>query len=161
MQLYKLNAQVAACVKIDEERMVDTETGEIMDLEAFAALVAERDVKMEGLLLYIKNRRSEADAIKAEIEKLQKRERAARAEVERCKNYAADQLRGEKFKTSKVKTIWRNSTVCEVLDIKEIPEQYLRFKEPEADKTAIKKAFKNGVNIPGAEVIDRKVLVIQ
>ena len=55
---------------------VDEETGEIIDLEKLEALNIERDKKVEGIALAVKNYAAEAKAIKEEEEKLAKRRRS-------------------------------------------------------------------------------------
>lgn len=42
------------------------------------------------------------------------------------------------------------STEVEITDLSQIPLEYLRVKEPEADKTLIKQAWRAGREIPGA-----------
>ena len=54
------------------------ETGEIIDLEKLEALNIERDKKVEGIALAVKNYAAEAKAIKEEEEKLAKRLEVAR-----------------------------------------------------------------------------------
>jgi hypothetical protein len=41
------------------------------------------------------------------------------------------------------------SVVIDAVDIRDIPEDYLKFKEPEVDKTAIKNAINAGVDFEG------------
>lgn len=52
--IYELNDQIKACIQLDEEHVVDTEDGEILNLQQFEALQMERDAKVEGLACYIK-----------------------------------------------------------------------------------------------------------
>lgn len=54
MSLYSLDSKLKACIRLDDEHVVDTEDGEILDLEQFEALQMERDAKVEGLACYIK-----------------------------------------------------------------------------------------------------------
>ena len=49
MKLFDIDARLAACVKINDTQAVDTETGEVIDLEAIAALEMERDEKLENV----------------------------------------------------------------------------------------------------------------
>ena len=65
--IYELKDQIKACIQLDEEHVVDTEDGEILNLQQFEALQMERDAKVEGLACYIKNKLAEAEAIYAEI----------------------------------------------------------------------------------------------
>lgn len=154
--IYELNDQIKACIQLDEEHVVDTEDGEIFDLQQFEALQMERDQKIEGMCCYIKNKLAEAEAIYAEINVLSYRAGIIKKEAERCKDYLAGALYGEKFESPRCKISWRKSDVCNVLSMEEIPDEYKRTKVTvDADKTAIKKAIKAGMEIPGAEVIQK------
>ncbi|MDY6148927.1 MAG: siphovirus Gp157 family protein [Porphyromonas sp.] len=156
MSVYRINEQLKACIQYDDEHVVNTEDGEILNLEQFEALKMERDAKIESLACYVKNQIADAEGIYAEIDELSRRAAAHKKEAERCKAYLAGVLYGEKFETSRCKITWRKSEVCNVLSMDEIPEEYKRTKiTVDADKTAIKKAIKDGVNIPGAEVIEK------
>lgn len=154
--IYELKDQIKACIQLDEEHVVDTEDGEILNLQQFEALQMERDAKIEGMCCYIKNKLAEADAIDAEANTLSNRSGVIRKEVERCKAYLAGALYGEKFETPRCKITWRKSEICNVLNIDAVPEEYKRTKVTvDADKTAIKKAIKSGAEVPGAEVIQK------
>nr|DAO55027.1 MAG TPA: resistance protein [Caudoviricetes sp.] len=154
--IYELKDQIKACIQLDEEHVVDTEDGEILNLQQFEALQMERDAKIEGMCCYIKNKLAEADAIDAEANTLSHRSGVIRKEVERCKAYLAGALYGEKFETPRCKITWRKSEICNVLNIDAVPEEYKRTKVTvDADKTAIKKAIKSGAEVPGAEVIQK------
>lgn len=154
--IYELNDQIKACIQLDEEHVVDTEDGEIFDLQQFEALQMERGQKIEGMCCYIKNKLAEAQAIDAEIDTLSYRSGAIKKEVDRCKGYLAGALYGEKFETPRCKITWRKSEICNVLSMEAIPDEYKRTKVTvDADKTAIKKAIKAGAEVPGAEVIQK------
>ncbi len=151
-----------ACIRLDDEHVVDTEDGEILDLEQFEALQMERSAKLEGLACYIKNVDAEAEAIYTEVDKLSKRGRAKKNEAERCKNYLAQLLDGEKFETSRCKVTFRNVTVCNVLDIAKVLEQFLRRKETvEANKADIKKFCKDGATLPGVEIVAKRSMTLK
>ena len=154
--IYELKDQIKACIQLDEEHVVDTEDGEILNLQQFEALQMEHDQKIEGMCCYIKNKLAEAEAIYAEINVLSYRAGIIKKEAERCKAYLAGALYGEKFETPRCKISWRKSEICNVLNIDAVPEEYKRTKVTvDADKTAIKKAIKSGMEIPGAEVIQK------
>ena len=156
MSLYELDNKLKGCIRLDAEHVVDTEDGEIFDLQQFEALQMERGKKIEGMCCYIKNKLAEAQAIDAEIDTLSYRSGAIKKEVDRCKGYLAGVLYGEKFETPRCKITWRKSEVCNVLSMEKIPEEYKRTKVTvDADKTAIKKAIKGGAEVPGAEVIQK------
>jgi hypothetical protein len=40
-------------------------------------------------------------------------------------------------------------------------ERFLRYKDPEADKTAIKNALKAGETVPGAELVSKTNMILK
>lgn len=158
MTLYEINAAL--------EALVDEETGELLDYEAFDNLLMERDEKLENIGLWIKDLRAEAAALKAEKEALAKRQRTAENKAERLASYMQMMLAGEKFKTSKVAVSYRTSKSVEVEDgfvdwAVSNGDQYLRFKEPEVNKEALKEALKNGEEIPYVGIVEKVGVVIK
>lgn len=156
MSLYELDTKIKGCIQLDAEHVVDTEDGEIFDLQQFEALQMERDQKIEGMCCYIKNLMAEVVAYEAEEKRMRERRAAKEREIDRCKGYLAGVLYGEKFETPRCKISWRKSEICNVLNIDAVPDEFKRTKVTvDADKTAIKKAIKGGMEIPGAEVIQK------
>ena len=102
MKLFDIDERLAACVKLDESRVVDTESGEIIDLEAIAALEMERDKKIENLGCWYKNLLADAEALKAQKNAFAEREKAAKAKAESLKGFLGRYLNGKKFETAKV-----------------------------------------------------------
>ena len=143
------------------ESMVDEETGEIKDLEAFEQLSMEKDEKVKNMLLWAKNMTSEAKAIKEEEKNLADRRKALENKAESLKNYVQHILNGEKFSCPQVSVSYRKSQAVEITDLSLIPEIYLRHKEPEADKTALKEILKTGEIIDGCELVDRISMTIK
>ena len=45
--------------------------------------------------------------------------------------------------------------------IGDVPEEFLKFKDPELDKVAFKKAIKAGESVPGCELVQRQNLQIK
>lgn len=156
MSLYELDTKIKGCIQLDAEHVVDTEDGEIFDLQQFEALQMERGQKIEGMCCYIKNLMAEAVAYEAEEKRMRERRAAKEREIDRCKGYLAGVLYGEKFETPRCKISWRKSEICNVLNIDTVPDEFKRTKVTiDADKTAIKKAIKGGTEVPGAEVIQK------
>ncbi|WP_302938447.1 siphovirus Gp157 family protein [Phascolarctobacterium succinatutens] len=156
MSLYELDTKIKGCIQLDAEHVVDTEDGEIFDLQQFEALQMERGQKIEGMCCYIKNLMAEAVAYEAEEKRMRERRAAKEREIDRCKGYLAGVLYGEKFETPRCKISWRKSEICNVLNIDAVPDEFKRTKVTiDADKTAIKKAIKGGAEVPGAEVIQK------
>ena len=163
MKLFDIDENLAACVKLDESRVVDTESGEIIDLEAIAALEMERDKKIENLGCWYKNLLAEAEALKAQKNAFAEREKAKKAKAESLKGFLGRYLNGKKFETAKVAMSFRKSEAVE-FDAKcigDVPEEFLKFKDPELDKVAVKKAIKAGETVPGCELVARQNLQIK
>ena len=163
MKLFDIDERLAACVKLDESRVVDTESGEIIDLEAIAALEMERDKKIENLGCWYKNLLADAEALKAQKNAFAEREKAAKAKAESLKGFLGRYLNGKKFETAKVAMSFRKSEAVE-FDAKcigDVPEEFLKFKDPELDKVAVKKALKAGETVPGCELVARQNLQIK
>ena len=140
---------------------VDTETGEIINEEMLDSLLMEKEQKIEGIALWIKNLTAEASALKAEKEAFAKRQKVAENKVESLKKYLTNALQGEKFQTTKVSIGFRSSESVEITDISKIPDDYLRYKDPEADKTAIKQMIKDGYQIDGAVLVRKQSIQIK
>lgn len=72
-----------------------------------------------------------------------------------------NELQGNKFTTSKVDVSFKKSVTTEIIDLAEIPEQYIKTKiERSADKEAIKNAIKSGEVIKGAKLVKKNNIQI-
>lgn len=141
--LYEIDRRILA--------LVDEETGEITDFEQLDKLQLERDDKIENIALWIKNLKSDEESYKAEKQAFE--ERQAKQKRESLERYLSAALNGEKFKTAKVECSFRKSQRVEVDDVASLPDEFLKYKDPEADKTAIKEAIKEGKEIAGARLV--------
>ena len=121
---------------------------------------------MEWLALEVKNSLAEAEALKHEKDSFAQREKVALNRAKNLKNYLAFLLQGEKFKTEKVAISWRKSEQVQVDDenfmlwAKE-QNAFLRWKEPEVDKVALKDAIKSGVEVPYARLVENQSIQIK
>lgn len=152
MKLYEINEAILACV--------DPETGEA-DVEKLDELIMMREEKLENLALWVKDLKAEAEAIKAEEKALAERRQAKERKAESIRQYLEKVLAGQKFETSKAVCSFRKSQKVEITDFDKIPDDYLRYSKPTADKTAIKAAIKDGIIIAGAELVDSVTMSIK
>lgn len=145
--LYEIDQGILSCL--------DAETGEIIDGQRLNALLMERDAKIEGVALWIKNLESDILALKAEKEAFAEREAQARKKVEGLKKWIAEALEGQKFNTAKCAVSFRRSEKVEVDDVALVPAELLRVKTTvEADRAAIKEAIKEGREIKGCRLVE-------
>lgn len=158
MTLYEINQQIEEAYY----NSIDPETGEIIgDLSSLDELQIAREEKIENLCLLYKNWKSDAEAIKVEIQNLQIRQKGCEKQAERLKKYLADNLQGEVFKTARVAVSYRRSTSVNVTNLWAIPEEYLKMEDPKPIKTEIAKALKAGKEITGAELVESQSMSIR
>lgn len=153
MKLYEINQAILNCI--------DLETGEIIDTEQLDKLTMERETKLENVACWIKELKAEAEALKAEKMAFAKRQQVAENKMESLKKYLAYALDGQAFKTTRASVTFRKSQAVEIADIYKLDENYLRYKEPEADKTAIKEALKAGQTVAGATLVENTSVIIK
>lgn len=133
---------------------VDEETGEILNAEKLDQLELARDEKIENICLLIKNLKSDAEAYKAEKESFAKKEKTTKNKIESLSNYLERMLDGDTFNSTRATVSYRKSEKIECADISLVPTDFLRYKEPELNRTEIKKAIKNGVEIRGCTLVE-------
>lgn len=161
MNIYEIDAAIAD--------LVDQETGEILNYEAFASLALARETKIENMALAYKNFDAEAKAIKQEIANLTNRQKTAENNAARLKGYLLELTGGEKFKTPRVNLYFGTSTSVAFTDEAEFVRKmeasgqydFLKFKAPEIDRTAVKNAINAGQTVEGAELAKSKYIVIK
>ena len=154
MNLYEIEAEMLTCI---------SEDGEVIDLEKLDALTMERNSKVSNIACWIKDLKAEAEAIKAEKQNLDKRQKVAENKAASLREYLAGFLNGEKYKDARVSISYRKSTavqIAEDMDIKRLPEEYLKI-TVEPSKTAIKEALTNGVAVEGCTLIENNNIQIR
>ena len=161
-----------ALYEIDQEIMdcVDPETGEILDTDKLNALQMEREQKLEGVALWIKDMNAEADAVKAEADKLTARKKALDNKVAALKQWLLMALDGQKLKTPRCNVYQTHSQKVVIDDEKALidmfmttpfGEKFLRIKEPEIDKNALKDSMKQGFEFEFAHLEETESVVIK
>lgn len=146
MRLYEIDEAILSCI--------DTETGEILDAEKLNALQIEREEKLENVALWIKNLKSDAEALKAEKQAFADRQKAAENKAESLKKWLTEALAGEKFKTTRVAVSFRKTKSVQVEDIWKLDDSFVKYAEPTPDKAAIKKAIEAGQEVAGATLVE-------
>ena len=159
--LYEINQNILNCITTAEGMTVNTETGEVIDLEALEQLELERSEKIRNIALWIKNLKSDVTALDAEEKAFKARKDAAKRKAEQLSGYLASVLNGEKVTGTDFAISWRKSTAVNVLDEKALPPTFLVPQPPKVDKTGISKALKNGEAVSGAELVERQNMTIK
>lgn len=151
--LYEINNEILNCI--------DTETGEVVDVEKLQALQIERDTKIENIALWYKNLVSDAEQYKAEKAAFAEKERIAKNKAESLKKYLDSVLNGAAFKTTRATVSYRSSEGVVIDDITKVDDSYLKYADPTPDKAAIKKAIKEGVKLDGVHIESRNNISIK
>lgn len=149
--LFAIDREIAACVKLeDSENYVNTETGEVIDVEALDALKMERETKLRNIGCWMLNLEAEEKMLADQEKRFKERKDAVKRKRESLKSYVGAYLDGKPWKCTECEFKFRTSeSVSFAGDIFKVPDDYLRYKEPELDKAKIKKALKSGIEIYG------------
>lgn len=157
MKLYEIPGEITD--------LLDPDTGEITDEEALGKLLRKWNNGVEWLALEVKNSLAEAEALKKEKEAFAARQKTAENRAKSLKNYLGFLLNGEKFKTDRVQISWRRSEQVQTDDEFILwaleNNAYLRFKEPEVDRAALKDALKQGIEVPHAVLVENQNIQIK
>lgn len=143
--------------------LIDEETGEITDLAALEALEMEREKKITYVACLLKNQKALKEAIHAERQELEKREKAADRTVESCKKYLLYALNETKFENDRCKISYRHTdkvVIDENKDIETMPLEFVRITK-DFNKTAIKDAINAGQTIDGCQVINSTSVIVK
>ena len=158
MTLYEIDQNIMSLLNED---------GEITDPEAFDALQITRSEKLEGIACWIKNLNADIKAIKDEEERLKERRIHLVNKVSSLSGYLEHALNGEKFSTPRVAISYRTSSAVEITDnvafvdwAKSYDPSLIHIKA-EPNKTAIKNALNGGMDIPLAQIVERKSMQVK
>ena len=120
--LYEIDQAILECV--------DLETGEILDSDRLTALQMEREAKLEGVALWIKDMKAEAAAVKEEADKLNARKKALDNKIDGLKNWLLYALDGEKLKTPRCSVYQMHSQRVNVTDEEQLLDYIYSLSAP-------------------------------
>lgn len=158
-RLYDIESDIAGLF----EKYVDEETGEVKEgfEEAMEGLEKERDAKLEGVGLMLKETAAFLKAAKEEKAAIDAKIKSAEREVEGLKTYLFMALKGEKFKTEKVNIYYSKSHPVEIAEDAQIPLKYMTIAEPVPNKTLLKEAIESGEKIKGVSIGENPYIVVR
>lgn len=156
MKLYELAEQYNALLEMDdlpEDALADT----------LEALGGEFEDKADGIACVIKGAKAVSGAIKAEMDKLDARRKAKEALAKRLSEYLLTQMQTvgmQKFETGRsCVSVAKKAPALKIDDENAFiawaaidHDEYIKYKSPEVDKTAVRDALKAGAEIPGARL---------
>ena len=144
--------------------LLEDETVEDVVLEdAFANLTDDLKDKFENCCKYIKNLDSDIAGLKEEEKRIKAKRQAMENGKERLKYLMlrAQKASGEKkLQCGTFTTTLQANPEKVVIDeqyIENIPEEYLKYKDPEIDKVKLKEHLKAGVNLEGIAHLEQDI----
>ena len=162
--LFEIDQTLQACVKLESGDYVDTTTGEIIDINAIEQLQMSRNEKIRNIACWIRNLDADENALADQIKIFTDRKNAAKSKREQLKSYLAFVLAGEKWQNHEVSISWRKSEAVQIspgFDVRDLPEQYLKYKLPDVDKITLKADLKAGKNVSGASLVTKNNIQIR
>ena len=164
---------------------IDDDGNIIPDLDAYRAemqtawfdtldaIEGEFDIKAENIACYIKQLSGDVELLKKEKASIDRRRKVKENQLERMKDYLLECMnksKRSKIDMPKAKITVKNNAESAKFDsekdfinmcVSKGLDDYLRYKDPEINKTAVKSALKSGQIIPGARLGRTQSLIIK
>jgi len=167
-KLYEISNEIQKLI----DDSVDPETGELLPeaSEQLDKLYTNKLEKLSDVVSFIKNEDSFADAIDAEIKKLQAKKKTVTSRTDYLKEYIKRNIaEGEKIEQPNFTISWRKSEAVEtdlLIDLEEMhksnPELVKENISYSVDKTEAKKLYKQtGVLPEGIKLVAKQNLTIK
>ena len=154
MKFYELGELIRGCI--------DEETGEV-DIDRFNELTEEKNKKIENLALYTFELKASIDALKNETARLTARRNALENKLDGIRNFLANYLNGEKFKTDMVTVSAPREFPRVVIDDQTlIPKKYIQKVTTEkVNSGLIMEAFAANKTVKGCHIDTKKSVTIR
>lgn len=149
MKLYEIEDAILECV--------DTETGDIIDIDRLEQLEMERDKKISNIACFIKDLRANSTAIKDEVKNLQGRAKVLDNKADSLEEFLARYLNGTKFSDARCAISYRASVKTVVADdaVEKLADEYKNTTVTvKPDLKAIKAALESGVELEGCSLLN-------
>jgi len=153
MKLFEINEEL--------ESLIDFETGEILDIEAFENLKMERQDKLQNIALLYKNCKSDVKQLDELIKEYTARRNSCKKTMEWAKATLETELKGEKLTDEKKRfTTYYYSSTSTKTDMEILPDEWKKTTVTPLTKE-IGEALKRGEKIEGAWLEEKQSLVIK
>ena len=156
MTLYEITGALLELYELADEQELDV--ADTLDM-----MEGEYSDKVEAYASVIKQLATDADSLKAEIDRLTQRKRTIDGNVERMKTALMESMIAsgkEKIKTKLYTLSVRGYESVVVDDPAAIPEEFLKYSEPTVNKVELKKALKEG-EVSGAHLENKPGITIR
>lgn len=143
--------------------LIDEETGEVLDFEAFEALQMQKDEKIANIALWCVDLDADIKNFEEQIARFKEKTDRAKAKRQRLADYLALFLAGQEYKdgAGRFEVKYTKSKAVVVDDEAALPEAFWKVEEKRSvDKIGIREALKAG-DVPGAHIEERSTLKIK
>lgn len=167
MKLYEIAAEYKNFIEA-------VENGEIPDEaipDTLESITAELDEKADNIACVIKNLAAEVEAIKAEENNLAERRKTKEKRITSLKTYLSEVLQASgytKVETARNKITFRKSEKVQIEDETSFIEwaknnnaDFITYKDPTINKTAVKQAIVDGMEVIGATIETKQNIQIK
>lgn len=150
---------------ITSGQAVDEETGEVdpVVMEQIAMTEKDIDKKIENTALFVKQLKSDAEALRNEKLSLEKRQKTLINTAERLERNLMENMKSinkSYYATARASVTIRDSKYVDIVDASKIPEQYIVTKK-EISKVEIARTIKSGQEVAGAVLATRQNITIK
>jgi len=163
-RLFEIGLELEKLFPVNDDEVVDTETGEVLGIEYLENLQMEHDQILTYLLQEVKNLESDVEAYKKQKDIFADKQKKAENRKETLKSYIASCLNGDAFEAAdkSVKATFRKSESVVIISLDDISDEF-KTKEItyKPDKKAIKEAIKAGDDVIGAELVVNQNLQVK
>ena len=163
MKLYEINQEIEKTLS----ECIDTETGEIKDLNRLEELTLAKEEKVRNIALFILDLRAEEKAYDEQLKKFLALKKSVKNKITSLENYLQMHTEGQPFKFTEVKISYKPSEETVIEDIEAL-EKYCKRSHKELgtwefkpNKTAIKNAIASGLKVKGAAVIKKQNIQVK
>lgn len=132
--------------------------------DALNSVAEDIDTKADNIVKLIKSLKAEETALKAEIDNLTARKKAAESKQDRLKQYLADQMAivgRDKIGKLHQARLQNNPPSVAIENEQAIPKDYWLQQEPKLDKQTILKLLKAGQEVAGAKLVQGQSLRVR
>lgn len=155
--IYELTADMMKILSMMDDPDLDQQTLK----DTMEGIEGALEDKFDNYVYVAKQEQGDIDVLSETIKQLQARKKSKEDNLKKLKKVMTDVMNvtGKiKFKTAQ-HSYWvqknPKSVVIDTENVRDIPEDYLTFKEPEANKTAIQKAIEEGKDFSGLAHIEQ------
>lgn len=151
--LHEIKQEILDCIDLD--------TGEIIDQGRLDQLQMDKHEKLRNIAFVAINATADIAMYKEQEKRFHARRTAAENTLKWAKETLMRELAGKKMKEAEFLISYRPSEVLEIDEGTKLPAEFLKPKEPDIDKAAIKAALKDGAVIDGCRLVQRQNIQIR